>query len=61
MQVEITRVNPVGWRRRLFQRMAVFEYAFARCKKIEHPQEWLRLQDELGKIYKEIMEIYGRD
>jgi hypothetical protein len=57
----VKKVNPWGWRRQLFHRIEIFELAFARCNKLENPQEWLRLQDELGKMYKEIMEIYGKE
>lgn len=41
--------------RELFTRMRIYEEAFARCDKMEHPQEWLRLQDELGMVYREVM------
>jgi hypothetical protein len=46
-------------RRRLLQRMVIYEHSFARCNKVEHPQEWLRLQTELGEVYREVMQEYG--
>jgi hypothetical protein len=59
-------VKPPGWhrqmeRRKLITRMGILERAFAACQKIDRPQEWLCLQDELGVVYKEIMNLYGKN
>jgi hypothetical protein len=64
METKPITEGPEGWhrqmaRRRLLQRMVIYEHSFARCNKVEHPQEWLRLQTELGEVYREVMQEYG--
>lgn len=66
MKDKTISVMPAGWhrqreRRKLITRMGILERAFAACPKIDRPQEWLCLQDELGVVYMEIMSFYGKD
>jgi hypothetical protein len=64
METKTITVKPAGWHRNkkrldLVKRMRILERAFSTCNKMDRPQEWLRLQDELREVYKKVMGLYS--
>jgi len=62
-------VKPAGWhqqqqrqkhQQKLFGKMRILEKAFSAINRYEHTAEWRQIQAELGNVYKEVMENYGK-
>ncbi len=60
METTTTEEKLPSWRsdikqHELFTRMCIYEEAFKRCDR--RYNDWHRLQDELGRVYKEVMKL----
>jgi hypothetical protein len=59
------KVIPTCWHHRvtriqIYNEMRELEKQFSWTSKIDQPARWFRLQDELGYIYKQIMQYYNQ-
>lgn len=65
METKTITVKPAGWHRRqhrqkLFIKMRILEKAFLKTDRYTNTTEWRQVQSELGNVYKEVMENYGK-
>ena len=69
METQPITVKPAGWhrqqqqqkhRQKLFGKMRILEKEFSAINRYKHTPEWRQVQSELGNVYKEVMENYGK-